>query len=550
MQRTFYFILTKQKLMNISKHIYIILISVFFLTQTNAQNFQFQGLIASDTIWHADTLEITGEVIIDSNVTLIINPGTFIHINGYYAIWSYGNINAIGTEADSIVFTHLDTTMHNDTSTIEGGWHGIRLLPRSTQDTSIFKYCKISNGKSVVPGSWWSIQIPENQGGNIYGKSFGSIIMSNCAIHNGRVKSDGGGIFLENGESVIIEQCDFSYNHAYNLYGGGAFISKVELVDIRDCLFYKNTCYHKDAIGEGGQGAGIAVQYSLGYNAIASIENNRIFNNKSATGSIYECYYHSVIIGNIICNNYGSGIMNAPFDNHALYINNTIVNNVGSIYSGIITTSSDIELINNIVRNNYAYPNYPIDQIFYYNGAVPQPIVSYCNVEFGFEGEGNIDSDPLFVNPTSGIGLAYDALNADWALLDNSKSINVGTLDTTGLCLPYHDLAGNPRVFGNRIDIGAYENQHIYVKVNNAPIGESLSIYPNPGTKELYISLTPEMKGYFFDMFNSQGKIIMHHKLENLNSSFSTEKLSSGAYHYRIYNDRKQVIKNSTWIKF
>ena len=177
--------------------------------------------------------------------------------------------------------------------------------------------------------------------------------MSNCAIHNGRVKSDGGGIFLENGESVIIEQCDFLYNHAYNFFGGGAYISKVEVVVVKNCLFYRNECYNSDAIGEGGEGAGIAVQYSLGYNANASIENNRFFNNKSAMGTIFESYYHSVIVGNIICNNYGSGIINSIFDNHAIYANNTVVNNVGSIYSGIITMSPDIKFLSDAEHGTY-----------------------------------------------------------------------------------------------------------------------------------------------------------------------------------------------------
>ena len=125
-------------------------ILLFSFQIINAQNFQFQGNITSDTTWSADTLEITGDVLIDSNVTLTVLPGTFVHITGYYAIWSYGSIRAIGSETDSIVFTHLDTVYHNDTSTIQGGWHGFRLLPRLSQDTSIFKYCKISNGKSVV----------------------------------------------------------------------------------------------------------------------------------------------------------------------------------------------------------------------------------------------------------------------------------------------------------------------------------------------------------------------------------------------------------------
>ncbi len=111
-------------------------------TQLKAQLVQFQGRISCDTTWSADTLEITGNIEIDSNITLTILPGTFIHIVDYYSIQSYGEIRAIGTETDSIVFTHLDTINLADTSTTNGGWHGIRILNNTLMDTTIFKYCK------------------------------------------------------------------------------------------------------------------------------------------------------------------------------------------------------------------------------------------------------------------------------------------------------------------------------------------------------------------------------------------------------------------------
>lgn len=528
--------------------LFLIIPTLYFSFQLSAQNPQLQGLISSNTTWSNDTIEIVDDIVIDSNVVLTIEPGTFIHIKGYYSIWSYGSIKAIGTETDSIFFTHLDTLNHNDTSTIQGGWHGIRFLPRTSKDTSFFKYCRVTNGKAIVPKSWVPYyDNPHNCGGNIYGDNFGSVVLSNCNISNGIVKANGGGINLENGDYVLIENCDFMDNHSYSEIGGGAFLSKIEEVHIRNCLFYNNECYFHTAIYTGGQGSGVGIQYSLGYTAHALIENNRFFNNKTNAGTIFDSYYNTTVTGNIICNNFGSGICNGHMFNHAEYINNTIINNVAWVWSGITTLSSDVKIINNIVRNNFAYPNFPFEQI-YNVGTSPIPEVSFSNIEFGYEGEGNIDYDPLFANPTIGIGQGYNALNADWTLLDNSPSINNGTQDTTGLHLPIYDLAGNSRIFGNRIDMGALENQHVYVKINNAPISENIKLYPNPGTNQLYIQLNPEMKDCFFDLFNGQGSIIMHLRIENTNSIFMTDNLPSGVYHYRIYNQNK-VFKNSSWVK-
>ena len=176
-------------------NILFIIISITTV-KLQAQNYTFEGHIRSDTSWIADTLYITGEVIVDSNVTLTILPGTFINFTGYYAIWSYGTIKAIGTISDSIILTKTDTLFHGDTATNKGGWHGIRLMPRLATDTSVFRYCRLSNGKAVVPGSWLpnDENFPDNMGGNLYGNSFGSLIIENSNILNGIVKARGGGV--------------------------------------------------------------------------------------------------------------------------------------------------------------------------------------------------------------------------------------------------------------------------------------------------------------------------------------------------------------------
>jgi len=126
------------KFYSILKISLIIALLQLMLSGSFAQNPTFSGRIQSDTTWAADTLEITGDVIIDSNVTLTVMPGTFIHILVYYSIQSYGSIRAIGSLSDSIVFTHLDTIQYADTSTTAGGWHGIRLLPRSHRGNTTY----------------------------------------------------------------------------------------------------------------------------------------------------------------------------------------------------------------------------------------------------------------------------------------------------------------------------------------------------------------------------------------------------------------------------
>jgi hypothetical protein len=383
------------------------------------------------------------------------------------------------------------------------------LLPRSSTDTSFFKFCKIENGKAVVPGSWIpEYNIPDNRGGNIYANNFRNLVIENSHIINGRVKGNGGGIYLVAGNYVRIDQCHFKYNYSYYETGGGACIREVDTLYVHNCIFNYNTSYFVvDGLYSGGAGGGIAIQHSFGYDSYALIENNCFFNNMTAGGIIYDSYYNADIVGNTICNNFGTGMYNAHYYNSPIYTNNIIVNNVGWTYSGIHISTVDAKLVNNIIRGNYIYPHYLEKQIYYGWDDQYPPIVNNCNIELGWEGEGvgNIDLEPLFINPTFDAGLEYDALAADWSLQNSSPCVNTGTPDTTGLNLPELDIAGNPRLYGIRIDMGAYENQVVVGLPQNPYVNSKIEIIPNPFKDMFSINLLAENKINRISVLNQSG---------------------------------------------
>ena len=90
-------------------------------------------------------------------------------------------------------------------------------------------------------------------------------------------------------------------------------------------------------------------------------------------------------------------------------------------------------------------------------------------------GDHNIDRDPLFVG-------GDPSLPSYYRLSANSPCINSGTPDTLGYHLPPTDLAGNPRMYGNRIDMGCYEynanagDEEIHTALKKV----ILRNYPNP----------------------------------------------------------------------
>ncbi len=529
----------------------LFLIFQFVVFGGYAQNFTFSGHVTSDTTWAADTLLIANDVIIDSNVTLTVMPGTFIHILGHYSIQSYGSIRAIGTISDSIVFTHLDTIQYADTSTTAGGWHGIRLLPRSTSDTSYFEYCHISNGKAVEPGT--SVHDPNNEankGGGIYLNSYAHLMVSNSTFYHNRANYSGGGLSVVHCSSISLLNNVFKYNQAF-YSGGGAIIDSTTSTLILGNLFVANEAlcnYPNNYVG--GDGAGLAIYDN------AIVGNNRFFNNNSVSGTLYLSSDSAFVYNNIISNNMGAGVLvNVGYFGSYTLINNTITNNFGYDPGGcgIYFFSNRAHMKNNIVYGNDCNHSWgePI-QVYnpYPNGAKADFAYS-CNPDdpIYYEGVGNITENPLFVSPTLGAGPCYDGLQADWSLQDNSPCINTGTPDTTGLLLPAIDLASNPRIYGNRIDMGAYENQHVWVKINDSPaFAKQISVYPNPGTDRIMVAVPENNQELWIELFDGTGQLVLWERVYFNVCIFTPTQLAPGMYFYHIYN-QDEVFKKGKWVK-
>ncbi|MFH2000897.1 MAG: hypothetical protein ABIK28_14545 [Planctomycetota bacterium] len=131
-------------------------------------------------------------------------------------------------------------------------------------------------------------------------------------------------------------------------------------------------------------------------------------------------------------------------------VNNTVYGNWASAAGGgiYVNTMDVAEFSNSIFWNNSS----PAGTNISYAGV--EPDVIYCDVEGGWSGEGNIDSDPLFV----------DAANGDFHLLYASPCRDAGT--DSLLVYPLVDNENDPRMDGDGLyDIGADEfYRHFYYK--------------------------------------------------------------------------------------
>jgi sugar lactone lactonase YvrE len=202
---------------------------------------------------------------------------------------------------------------------------------------------------------------------------------------------------------------------------------------------------------DGAQGGG-----TLSYNGNPQIINNIIMQNKARYGAgIVIDFSGGVVKNNIIYNNsggqdYGGGGFWSIGNGSSPIIveNNHIVDNsvTGSgAYGGkggaMFVWMGTVTVRNNIIWGNTQSSGGPIAQI---DGGTAN--VSYCNVEGGFTGEGNINSEPEFAD-------------SNFFLLPNSICIDAGNPDTV-----YYDVedplnpgfAKYPSQGLLRNDMGAY----------------------------------------------------------------------------------------------
>jgi len=259
-------------------------------------------------------------------------------------------------------------------------------------------------------------------------------ILEGLTITDGYASDAGGGVLCYYSSPTIryctIEQCTAEY--------GGGLLSSSGSPKIIHCLFTGN---HADV-----EGGGIA---SSSNRTGFVISNCHIIGNTATYhgGGILEHSSSLLAINCVIADNsvtnlsptlsYGGGIYLIGGDVKVIHC--TIVNNISTGSAGGISSfDSNPAITNSIIRANTAtsWPNMTLG-----------PIVSYSNVQGGYSGTGNIDIDPSFVDPDAG---NYH-LSVGSACIDaGDPAYNPSPGET--------DIDGDPRLFGERVDMGADES--------------------------------------------------------------------------------------------
>ncbi len=100
---------------------------------------EISGIISTNTTWTAANSPyiITGNILIENEVTLIIKSGIEVKFDGYYYLNVEGSLIATGNENNLIIFTSNKITSNSN------DWQYIRFGENSNVSRSVIEYCII-----------------------------------------------------------------------------------------------------------------------------------------------------------------------------------------------------------------------------------------------------------------------------------------------------------------------------------------------------------------------------------------------------------------------
>jgi predicted outer membrane repeat protein len=377
-----------------------------------------------------------------------------------------------------------------DSVILDGEEHGLPII-------------SIPNGSrhNIVSG----MTITRGTGSGIWSGGTNSRFL-NITVKNNRNGSRGGGMVIF-GEGSMVADATIINNSARES-GGGMYCG--DNVILENTIISDNVVYG-NAIDE-GYGGGICCG--------KAILKNVLISGNSASHS-------------------GGGIYGNPDLTNVTIIGNEPYGIVNDMHGGM-------QIRNSIIRDNLTR------EILFHLYGNDTLLIEFSNIENGIEGisgdldqikwlDGNVDVDPLFS--------AID--DHPFSLLPGSPCIDAGTPDTLGLFLPLHDILGNPRIWNNRIDMGAYEWNNVGVEeFQDSRIQRfQISVYPNPSRgivdcRLLVPKATPEgsvvgcqfVSLKIYDVHGREVATVLDRKLpagEHV-VRYDMTGMSTGIYYYRL----------------
>ena len=448
--------------------------------------------------------------------TILVYPGTYLENIDFY-----GERIVVG----SLFLTTGDTSYISQTI-IDG--NAVR---------SVVNFTLGEDSATIITG--FTIQNGLNARGGGIRCSYSSPTITHNRIVSNRLDARtevgaGAGIYCLYSQPKIInnEILNNSYLGPLHNYAGGIYCEYSEPL-IKDNRIEANSSQNV--------GGGICLLSSSGV-----VEGNRISGNYARYGGAISCGANSapLISNNVIYGNDGIAVDGVDiFDGASpVIVNNVIVDN-GDL--GLYWDESDPVITNTIVWGNLMIGEAAAS-------------VTYCDIQGGYEGIGNIDQDPLFRDPSAGdfhltataCGDLYDSPGIDAGHPDYS--------DRTLSCQWGHGaIRADLGAFGgNAGPVTAVDNQQSIVPIAFALMPN----YPNPFNPSTTIEYRlPARTPVEIDIFNALGQKVRtlvdksqpagRHTVVWEGRDAGGDVVSTGIYFYRLRAGDRVEVRKMTLLK-
>jgi hypothetical protein len=391
-------------------------------------------------------------------------------------------------------------------------------------------YCSNYSGPTIAHN--WIIGNRAGYGAGIATNNSSPVIEGNFIFGNvatwSEVGGNGGGIYCSGASTPIIRRNDIRSDTAF--WGGAGIV----------CFNNVQALIENNIISEN---VGGGIQLGLGSSVV---RYNYILNNRMSTitgGGINCSDFSGQISNNIIAGNSASD--GGAIHCYSRYFGPSIANNtICRNSSGIYLARSNQEIVNSILWRN--------DEYEIRTDSLSNPSVTYCNVQGGWPGLGNINSDPLFKDT---LFVDYHLQSIACGDLADSPCIDAGHPDSTDGELSCVAGLGTPRsdmgAFGGRGNITGIGDESEVTPSFSLPIMN----YPNPFNAQTKIQYyLPKPSNVTIEIFDILGRKIrtlaegMKPAGEN-QTIWDASGQASGIYLYKIRAGDKVETKKMTLIK-
>ncbi|MBR5414413.1 MAG: hypothetical protein IK105_00570 [Thermoguttaceae bacterium] len=328
-----------------------------------------------------------------------------------------------------------------DGITVDAGW-GDRAL-------------YVSGGTEEMPVELIGLTIVNgysDNGGGIFHRD-GVLVLVGCSIADNYTEAYGGGVYSRAG-SVMMTDCSVEWNYA-SVDGGAVF--NLDSLTMTDCSVTQNVAFRAGGIFNNGTAemTGCVVTGNEAYGT----DGGGIYNGETLTMTNCNVSQNSAYVS-------GGGIYNAGAltMTNSTFSGNSALSRGGGIYDdgrGLTMTNSIVAL--NSADEEGADISKRSHSIYAYN--VLSSFADWTESE-----------NCLVYNPSK--PLFEDAQNGDYSLAAHSQAVNKGNNSYVETAA---DLAGNPRIVGGIVDMGAYEYQGSVTEPLDPPTITT-------GSKSIYVS--------------------------------------------------------------